>query len=405
MIGFLHPGFLYAAAAASAVVIALHFLVAEQPRAGVLPTVRFFPDVDVRSTTLAVRLSDILLLLLRVATLLLIGAAFAQPKVKPEKSVVLRIVAVDVSSANATQSAAADSARLYVAGAADVILFDSIAREMSAKQAMGSLTALRGAAASTARGSLSSALIVALRAASRLRDRADSIELVVVSPVAAEERDSATLPIRRLWPGRIRIVRVPAAASAPPVNATIEWADSSRGSTWIARTKPDSVSGIAFAGQAVIYPFERKWRLGAADKSARVVGRWIDGEPAIVERATASGCVRSVAFSLPARGDAILRPAFTRFVRDLSAPCQSADRTPPSPVVLEQLAGSGGLAPTSRIAPESARMTPLVPWLLAAALLLALIELLLRRVYRIRNDDTGAAFPGDAAVDRKEKVA
>src|SRR4051812_12322988 len=50
MISFLHPGFLYAAAAASVVVVALHFLVAEQPRAGVLPTVRFFPDMDVRST-------------------------------------------------------------------------------------------------------------------------------------------------------------------------------------------------------------------------------------------------------------------------------------------------------------------------------------------------------------------
>ncbi len=405
MIGFLHPGFLYAAAAASVVVVALHFLVAEQPRSGVLPTVRFFPDVDVRATTLAVRLSDILLLLSRVATLLLIGAAFAQPTVKPARSAVLRIVAVDVSSADATVGAANDSAAPYIAGAADVMLFDSVAREMTAKQAADSLSHLRSSPAVNVRGSLSSALIAALRAASRLRDRADSLDLVIVSPIAGEERDSATLAIRRLWPGRIRLVLLPASAAATAVAAKIEWADSTQGATWIAKEKVDSIGGIAFAGQAIVYPFERKWRIGSVGGGVRVVGRWIDGEPAIVESATPAGCVRSVSFALASRGDAVLRPSFVRFVKDLSAPCYTADRTPPSAEVLAALTGSGGLAPTSRIAPEAARMTPIVPWLLAAAFMLALLELWIRRIHRTNEEHGGVTIDDLRRAERENKVA
>ena len=116
MISFLHPGFLYAAGVAAAAVVALHFLVSEQPRAGVLPTVRFFPDVEVRSTALTVRLSDLLLLLIRVLTLMLIGAAFAQPQLKPSRSAILRIVALDVSRDVKGGSDMSDSAAKYLAG-------------------------------------------------------------------------------------------------------------------------------------------------------------------------------------------------------------------------------------------------------------------------------------------------
>src|SRR5947207_782421 len=165
MLSFLHPGFLYAAGAASATVVALHFLVAEQPRAGILPTVRFFPDVEVRATALTVRLSDLLLLAIRVLTLLLIGAAFAQPQIKPSRSAKLRILAMDVSRDVNRTAEVRDSAKKYLPGAATVIAFDSVATEMTPKAARAYLDALEAAVHSRQQGSLSSALIVALRAA------------------------------------------------------------------------------------------------------------------------------------------------------------------------------------------------------------------------------------------------
>src|SRR5438045_2596983 len=161
---FLHPGFLYAAGVAAAAVVALHFLVSEQPRAGMLPTVRFFPDVEVRSTALTVRLSDLLLLVIRVLTLMLIGAAFAQPQLKPSRSAILRIVALDLSRDASGGRDLRDSAAKYLPTAASVITFDSVATETSARAAAISVEALRSNRAIARRGSLSSALIVALRA-------------------------------------------------------------------------------------------------------------------------------------------------------------------------------------------------------------------------------------------------
>ena len=406
MIAFLHPGFLYAAAAASALVVALHFLVAEQPKAGVLPTVRFFPDVDVRATTLAVRLSDILLLLLRATTLMLIGAAFAQPRTRPSRSAIVRIVAVDVSGSAASRREVADSAAKYTPSAGAIIAFDSIARETSGEDSDSLLSALRTDSAARTAGSLSSALVVALRAASRLRDRADSLDLVIVSPFLAEERDSATPAIRALWPGRIQLVRVGGIPFGTGTAAKTEWADSASSPVWSTRTKPDTVGALSFAGHAVIYPFERKWKLAEHDRSIRVTGRWVDGEPAIIERESSSGCTRSAAVTLPTRGDAILRTSFARLLRDASAPCYQDDRSPPTNETLAALSGAGNLAPTTRIAPEAARTTPLVPWLLGAALLLALLELPVRRLRARKPRDEADASVNVAAQDEREgKVA
>ena len=379
MISFVHPGFFYASAAAATAVVALHFLVAEQPRAGMLPTVRFFPDVDVRSTKLAVRLSDVLLMLIRVATLLLIGAALGQPRLKPARSAVVRILALDVSGDAADAKEVADSARPYLRAASAVVMFDSVAKEISPNGAARALGGVRENDFSHSGGSLSSALIVALRAASRLREHADSIELVLVSPLLAEERDSATAAIRALWPGRIQLARVAARGEAKPLAAKTEWADSGSSRIWTARGKADTIGGIAFAGQAIIYPFERKWRLAPGDTAVRVTGRWIDGEPAIVEKATPDGCVRSISVPLPAKGDAVLRPSFARFLDDVSAPCRRADVSPLTPDAVAALGGESHLAPAAAFAPESARMTPLGPWLLVAALVLALLELFVRR--------------------------
>src|SRR6185295_2279985 len=72
-----------------------------------------------------------------------------------------------------------------------------------------------------ARGSLSAALSAAIRSAVRVAPRTDSIEMVLVSPLADDETDAATARIRASWRGRIRIVRV-ATATAPATPGALE---------------------------------------------------------------------------------------------------------------------------------------------------------------------------------------
>src|SRR5665213_2696141 len=60
---FLAPWALWAAGAVSAAVVALHILASKNPKVTALPTTRFIPDVPLRATARALRLSDVLLML------------------------------------------------------------------------------------------------------------------------------------------------------------------------------------------------------------------------------------------------------------------------------------------------------------------------------------------------------
>jgi hypothetical protein len=389
MISFLHPAFLYAAFGVAAGIIALHFIVTERPRVGVLPTVRFFPDVRARATTLTMRLSDLLLLAMRVLTALLVGAAFAQPKLSPRHSTIARVVALDISRNTRSLSEVANRARADLHTAAAVVLFDSTAREVRPDAAIDSLLAnTSGTGGRRAAGRLSPALIASLRAAARVRENADSVEIVVVSPLAAEERDGATLTVRRLWPGHIRVTRVSAVSdSANPAEgkSSIEWADSvPKNNVWVRRARPDTVGAVSAGSLVLINPFIRRWRLAAPlDPSTRVFAHWVDGEPAIIEQRAGSGCSRLVSISFPSAGDVMLRPEFIRFRELLASPCGGARDAAPLPrEFVAALAGRAGLAPVGLIEPRVTRMTPPVPWLLAAALAMALLELLVRRKRR-----------------------
>jgi hypothetical protein len=382
MLSFLAPGFLVAAGLVALGVVALHFLSTRDPRLELLPTTRFIPDVPVQATAVTVRPSDWLLLLLRVALVLLVGAALARPVITPARRPLARILAVDVSRAVGRPVEVVDSARRFLAGAEATILFDSAARELSGG-AEDSLTALAKAArpAAAKRGSLSAALISALRVAARLRDGVDSLELVIVSPFAAEERDAATATIRGLWPGRVTAVQVAAATVAGRRDSLrVEWAESGASALWTARATPDTI-GAARAGDAVLVdPFVRRWRPAAApDSTTRVFARWADGEPAGLERASAAGCVRSIAISLPTEGDALLRPDFQRFLSGLAAPCgEPRDFAPLPAAFMTAFRGEGPLAPSAAVIRRVERVTPLMPWLLGAGVLLALLELFVR---------------------------
>lgn len=383
MLSFLAPGFLVAAGLVALGVVALHFLSTRDPRLELLPTARFIPDVAVQATAVTVRPSDWLLLLLRVLLVLLIGAALARPVIVPARRPVTRILAVDVSRAVGQAAELGDSARAYLADAEVTILFDSVAREVnrSVEDSFAAFVKARPPGAER-NGSLSAALISALRLAARLREGADSLELVIVSPFSVEERDAATVAIRELWPGRVTAVRVSAATGAGPRDSVrVEWADSGSSALWVARASPDTI-GAARAGSAVmVHPFVRRWRPAAgSDSLSRVFARWVDGEPAGLERATPAGCLRSVAIPLPAQGDALLRPEFQRFLGELASPCGAPrDFAPLPPEFMAAFRGEGPLAPAAAVIRRVERVTPIMPWLLGAGVLLALLELFARR--------------------------
>lgn len=420
---FLAPVFLVAAGIVAAGVVALHFLSTREPDTDLLPTVRFVPRVPVQATTITTRFTDPWLLALRVLLILLLGTALSRPLIHPFAQPVSRIALVDVSRAVASPAELADSAAGYLDGAAAVVFFDNEAREIE-DGAPDALEGLRDDAqwdrAST--GSLSTALIAALRIGSRLRDGADSLQLVVISPFAQEERDAATGEIRALWPGRIDAVRVAGAPAEPgearPVER-VEWADSGATEFWAGRETPDTIGGVRANDAVMIYPFVRRWQpapdalepdattaMGGAAETAkaaeiRVYARWMDGEPAAYERATAGGCMRSVAIALPTEGDAILRPDFQRFLAELEGPCgEPRDMTPLPDEFMAAFVGGEPLAPASQVPRRVMRTTPAVPWLLGIALVVALVELWLRR----RLATGAGANPADGGL-RKSRAA
>lgn len=415
---FLAPVFLVAAGIVAAGVVALHFLSTREPDTELLPTVRFVPKVPVQATTITMRFTDPWLLLLRVLLVLLLGAALARPLFHPFAEPVSRIVVVDVSRSVGSPGELADSAAGHVEGAAAVVFFDDEAREF-ATGAADSVESLRDEARwdRASRGSLSTALITALRVASRLRDGTDSLQLVVVSPFVQEERDAATGAIRALWPGRIDAVRVAGAAQRPDEGLTVErveWADSGATELWTERETPDTIGGVRADDAVMVYPFVRRWTpapgVGEAPAAGpetdagqriRVYARWMDGEPAAFERATAGGCLRSIAIPLPTEGDAILRPDFQRFLSGLEASCgERRDMLPLSDEFMAAFAGDGPLAPASEVDRQVMRTTPAVPWILGFALLVALAELWLRR--RIAS---GARADSGVAGPRKSRAA
>ena len=414
---FLAPGFFIGALAVAAAVVALHFIVTRQPRAGILPTARFVPDLPATATARATRPSDLPLMLLRILLVLAAGAGLAKPIIKPSRGVEARVILADVSRSVHDTGALNDSVRALYRSHDVVIAFDSSARVVPAD----SISHFRGA---RSRGNLSAALIAALRAGSGLRDLADSVELVIVSPIASEEIDAATDSIRRLWPGSARLVTVresDAVATGPkpsleiraqqgdplavtvaqarsntdatalitraggsietPGRATVEWPINERPRGAVARTARDTIGGVTAHGALVVAAFERRWTYPPDSiRNAEIVARWIDGEAAAVEFAGTSACTRSVAVPVTPAGDLVIRRDFVRFVSALSGDCISITSARPADAPeLARLAGNGGLVPREAFPSRADVTSDLAPWLIALAAVLAVVELFVRR--------------------------
>lgn len=373
---FLAPGFFFASLAVAAAVVALHFIVTRQPRAAIFPTARFVPNLPATATAKATRPSDIWLMLIRVLLVLAAGAGLARPILKPSRGKEARVILVDVSRSSKDSAAIRDSVRSVYRSHDVIVAFDSSARVFSG-DSIGSLHFMQE------RGNLSAALIAAMRAGSSLRDRADSVALVIVSPLAAEEIDAATDTVRRLWPGSARIVR----AGAREVVAdsiqrpSVIWPLNGRPAGAIARTKRDTVGAVLAGNALLVAAFERKWSYPADSiRGAEVVARWVDGEPAAIEWSTAGGCRRSVAVPVAQAGDLVLRADYKKFAAALSGDCIARTSIEPaSPERISSLAGTGGLAPRESFQPRGDIHSNLATWLLALAVTAAVAELFVRR--------------------------
>lgn len=438
MLRFLAPGYLFAALAASAALIAAHFIVRRQPRALVLPTARFVPDAPVLTTGWARTPTDIAVLALRVLCVLLAGLALAGPFLGEKAGGIGRVVLVDRSRSVGDSVELSDSVQ-SVRTAGDVLVsYGSSAFEEREE----GVRPQRAESFRAERGSLSAGIVAAKRAAARFRGRADSVELVIVSSFASEQLDAATARVRAEWPGRARLVRVSATpetgpARAPALAATaddplavavgaslvvtpadvriargglgasdsawtreqpgrvlVHWPMATAPAGFVARATPTTAVGLATRSHAMVAPFHRGWQHAPA-LGSRAVAWWIDGDVAAAEVALGSSCVRSVAVPVSAAGDFVLRPDFHDVVRDLVQPCGGARAfTPMAGSSLAMLTGRGPLAPSREFAQPRAEPSWTTALLLLSAIFTALIELLVRRGRRAGRNGGTHAEPG-----------
>lgn len=371
-----------AAALAAGLVVALHLWSSRPPTALVLPTARFMPRASSARRTRSA-LDDVLLLLVRVATVVAACATLAGLRLARLREGVARVLVVDASRAVGDTSAREVAVRAAREGAAEVVTvaFDTTARVLSPGEPI---------AGTRAPGDLAVAMIRAAREVPRLRARFARVEVVLVTPLVAEAWSPALgslsaavgvpVVVRRLAPPTSDAVPVPGTPALPDPR------DAPGAAAWSAlgglRAGLRVVDGSATADDTA---FARRggvvvsWR-GGSDTAATVrgvatgnavaIGRWITGTPAAgtpiawlddgtvvaTETPAGGGCLRSVALGWPAAGDEPLRQAQGRLVRALSAPCGGTPALTPIPdAIARSLAVSAPPARATIANPTSRR--------------------------------------------------
>jgi hypothetical protein len=431
---FAAPLFAWVSGLVALATVVLHLLAWRRPPESPLPTARFAPERPVRMVSRAVRPADLALLALRVSIIMLVGLALARPIFASRRSGKARVVVVDRSQHAGAGAEVAGAARSVFRPGDALVLFDSAAREV-AEPTIDSIDT----PSSSAPGSMSPALVRAVRAARRLARERDSVEIVIVSPFSFPELDGATGGIRHMWPGPVRLIRAgPApndtgtmarpgirAPSGDPVAASLALIGDIRGGArvrvvrdapttadsawardggalviwprglaadgWVRRAPPDTAFAVTVLGA---------WDEGASEWSTpatvvapmvrtivpppgRVSARWSDGDPAVTEAELGTGCVRSVAVPVPSAGDLPLTPAFRRFAARQLEPCAHLVRWGAASDTILAVVLPAALPPDSADAAASmtgpTTPTKLTGWLLGLALLGALAEMFVRR--------------------------
>ncbi len=415
------PWVMGVAVAAAMVIAALHLLSLRQPPTLWLPTARFVEAGDARAVARRPRPNDLLLLALRVAALLLAGAALAGTRCHAGGPGGVHLVVAD-------SAARADSA-LWWAQAVQPPRTTTTATAAS-DDAMHVVWST-GVAIDPG-----SALVAAQREAARVAESDAAAERIALTVVMPSQVRSARgwNAWRASWPGDVRVVRQdraggPSAGAADSVAERVTFAvavrssldddpvaaafggvrakqpvlidrDSTalpfatRGDTivvhwprlgapqgWPTRAPIDSAGGVVAMEVALVAPFVRAYR-AMPDTSSRVrpIVWWTDGEIAAVEQVVGRGCARSVYLPIAQGSDLLQSAAATGLRAALSAPCGAAlvstaslgDSSVTRPAAADLFRGTGRV---------SARSEPwwLTPALLLAALALLLVEQVVRR--------------------------
>lgn len=426
---FLAPLAFGAGVVAALAAVVLHLLSTRRPPRAVLPTARFVPESEARAVSRSSRPTDRLLLASRVLAALLIGAAFARPVPDAPGPSVRHVVLLDLSSNVADRAAAAREAIARAGDGGAIVAFDTTARRLDTADVA------RPDPPRSAPGILSAALVAGLREARAIARGADSVRLVVVSPLAEEAFDAATAGARAAWPGGITLVRVPAAtdtARAPlpsldtpladdPFAPALPRLDPARGahavrivrrapsaadSAWarqagrvlvhwpVGATAPASADGVMAFGQrpaTLVAPLARLHsvvdtaatapaRSGSRPaERARVIARWRDGAVAATERRLDAGCVRDVAVGVPLAGDLTLRAPFVAFLQAVVEPCGGARGATVSDSAARAFTGDDRAASARLLVAAGATDQTLAAWLLGGALLALAAEWAMRR--------------------------
>lgn len=297
------------------------------------------------------------------------------------------------------------------------------------------LVAVRDAAATIARGADSLAVTVlsampaeawddatmALRATwpgriaiERLDAMADAVAPPAVQVLPADAEDPIAAAVAMLVEARGAAVRAGDARAASAPRRIRRGAVLAEDSSWLARTPggvlliwpreadaapradaardstpartPDGVYASLGGEAALVAPLGRRELSDEAYRGAdetvpggpRVIARWRDGTSAATERAMGQGCLRDIGLQVPERGDVTLREPFAQLLSVLLEPCGGRRSAAPSDSVLAAFAGDGPLAAAAQFE-RAGRSSPLVPWLLAAALLCLIAEQWWRR--------------------------
>ena len=412
---FVAPLWLALAAVVGAGVVVAHLFSTDVPPRDMLPTVQFVPEGAPMAVLRTHRLTDLLLLLLRLLAVTLLGLALAGAHVRRDGP--RRVVLADMSRAVASAREVRDSVRNLADGSV-IVAFDTAAGPMSRDSVDRRITA------SQLSGSLSAGLAAAHRALSP--DRRRGAELVILSPVVREEVDSATARLIALWDGPIRVARVPAAAPPAPASwevraegddpvaaalagapvpaagrptarlvrmapapadsiwardtggALVLWPADSAAGMLAPRAAVDSQYGVAAARLVMVGEFARRFQ----PRPGRVIARWMDGEPAATERPLGTGCIRDVAIPVDPVGDGALRESLRGLARSLAEPCggardfRAADLPGLLPPSERRAANAERGGPNALAVPQVAARESL--WFAILALVALLCEQLLR---------------------------
>ncbi|HET9682929.1 MAG TPA: BatA domain-containing protein, partial [Gemmatimonadaceae bacterium] len=188
---FLAPWAMLAGVLGAAGLVVLHLVARQRPAAYPLPTARFVPDRRTLVSRISQRPHDLLLLALRVLLVLSAAAAFARPVLTSRRSARARVLVLDRSSVVADAGDALRRAReVSVDGATTrLVIMDSTATTLAGGTAVLDSIARVSVVRCCTVGSLSAALVAARRAASELGARADSVELVILSPLVERQWD------------------------------------------------------------------------------------------------------------------------------------------------------------------------------------------------------------------------